>query len=249
MKLNLSSRIFAFLMISTLPFGSQAEDAKPAADNPKPTTWIADLGLGYVKTTGNTETTTIKGDVKAVKEVEKWRHTLTAEGLNTSDRDTTTAERYFLSGKSDYKFTEFNYIYATATYDNDRFSGYDYRATVSVGYGRRIIHEPTLSLDGEIGPGMRYSKPDNGESDEEFLARLAANLKWQITDYSEFTQDLFSDIGEDATITKSITALTANINKSLALKLSYTYKYTSKVPIGIDKTDTETVVTIVYKYR
>ncbi|WP_455223446.1 DUF481 domain-containing protein [Kaarinaea lacus] len=249
MKINLLTYSFILLSLSIFSFGSHAEETKTDSDNPKPTTWIADLALGYVKTTGNTETTTIKGDVKAVKEVEKWRHTLTAEGLNTTDRDVTTAERYFLSGKSDYKFTKYNYVYATATYDNDRFSGYEYRTTLSIGYGRRIIHQPTLSLDGEIGPGMRYSKPDAGDSDEEFVARLAANLKWNITDYSEFTQDLFSDIGEDATITKSITAITANINKTLALKLSYTYKYTSKVPVGIEKTDTETVVNVVYKYR
>ena len=249
MKFNPVLRNFTFVAISAFPLYSHAEEIKPADETPKPKTWIADLGLGYVKTTGNTETTTIKGDAKAVKEVEKWRHTITAEGLNTTDRDITTAERYFLSGKSDYKFTKYNYIYATATYDNDRFSGFEYRTTLSVGYGRRIIHQPTLSLDGEIGPGMRYSKPDNGDSEDEFVAHLAANLKWNITDYSEFTQDIFSDIGEDATITKSVTGLTANINKTLALKLSYTYKYTSEVPVGIDKTDTETVVTIVYKYR
>ncbi|WP_455209453.1 DUF481 domain-containing protein [Kaarinaea lacus] len=249
MKRYLTALIFVPLVTVIFSSSSNAEETKPADEKTKPTTWSADLGLGYVKTTGNTETTTIKGDVKAVKEVEKWRHTLTAEGLNTSDRGVATAERYFLSGKSDYKFTEFNYIYATATYDNDRFSGFEYRTTLSAGYGRRIIHEPTISLDGEIGPGVRYSKLDSGESQDEFLARLAANLKWKITDYSEFTQDVFSDIGEDATITRSITALTANINKSLALKLSYTYRYTSEVPVGIDKTDTETVVTVVYKYR
>ncbi|MCI0506549.1 MAG: DUF481 domain-containing protein [Gammaproteobacteria bacterium] len=242
MTLNLSTHMFIPFVTGFLSFASNAEEEKPS-------TWIADLGLGYVKTTGNTETTTVKGDIEAIKEIEKWRHTVNAEGLNTSDRDITTAERYFLSGKSDYKYSEFNYIYATATYDKDHFSGFDYRTTFSAGYGRRIIHEPALSLDGEIGPGMRYSRPDTGESEDEFMGRLAANLKWKISDNSEFTQDLYSDIGEDATITKSITALSANINKSLALKLSYTYKYTSEVPVGIEKSDTETVVTIVYKYR
>ncbi|MGD8559906.1 MAG: DUF481 domain-containing protein, partial [Gammaproteobacteria bacterium] len=55
--------------------------------------------------------------------------------------------------------------------------------------------------------------------------------------------------GDDETVTKSVTALTANINSSLAMKLSYTIKHTSEVPPDIEKTDTETVVTIVYKYR
>ena len=220
-----------------------------AEDAPPPKTWIVDLSLGYVRTTGNTDTQTLKGDVKAVREVEKWRHTVSAEGFNNSESDIATAERYFVSGKSDYKFSKFNYLYVTATYENDRFSGFQYRTTVSAGYGRRIIHQPTLSLDGEIGPGARYSKADSGQTDEEYLARLAANLKWKISDNSDFSQDLFSEIGEDTTINRSITALTANINSSLALKLSYTVRYTSDVPPGIDKTDTESVVSIVYKYR
>jgi len=249
MKPAQSARSFALLIVSIFSFSAHAEEAKPTSENPKSTSWIADLGLGYVKTTGNSNTTTFKGDLKAVKEVEKWRHTFTAEGLNTADGDTTTAERYYLAEKSDYKFSKFNYVYGTVTYDNDRFSGYSYRTTLSVGYGRRLIHEPTITLDGDVGPGVRYSKPEDGDAEDELIAHLALNFKWGITDNSEFTQDLYSDIGEDTTITRSITALSANINKTLALKLSYTYKYTSQVPVGIDKADTEAVVTVVYKYR
>ena len=243
MNIRTNLAIFsAFTFLVVLP-------AHAAEEEKKPTTWRADIGFGYVNTSGNTETQTIKGEIDAIKEVEKWRHTLRAEGLNTSDSGIATAERYFLSGKSDYKFRKFDYIYITATYDNDRFSGFQYRTTVSAGYGRKIIHKPTLSLDGEIGPGARFSKADSGQTNEEYLARLAANFKWKISDNSEFAQDLFSDIGEDSTVNRSVTALTANINSILALRISYTIRYTSDVPPGIEKTDTEAVVNIVYKYR
>jgi len=242
--MNLKSKLAACVTLAFVVSPSHA-----AEEEKKPTTWRADIGLGYVRTTGNTDTQTIKGKLDAVKEVEKWRHTLLAEGLNNSDSGVATAERYFLSGKSDYKFRKYDYVYVTATYDNDRFSGFQYRTTVSAGYGRRIIHKPTLSLDGEIGPGARYSKADTGQTNDEYLGRLAANLKWQISDNSEFTQDLFSDIGEDTTINRSVTALTANINSSFALRLSYTIRYTSDVAPGFEKTDTESVVNIVYKYR
>ena len=244
MKLKTTLAICSTLALVALALPSQGAEKEK-----KPTTWRADIGLGYVRTTGNTDTQSVKGKLDAVKEVEKWRHTLLAEGLNNSDSGVATAERYFLSGKSDYKFREFDYIYATATYDNDRFSGFEYRTTVSIGYGRRIIHKPTLSLDGEIGPGARYSKADSGETNDEYLGRLALNLKWKISDNSEFAQDIFSDIGEDTTINRSVTALTANINSVLALRISYTIRYASDVPPGIEKTDTESVVNIVYKYR
>ncbi|MGD8568118.1 MAG: DUF481 domain-containing protein [Gammaproteobacteria bacterium] len=225
------------------------QTADAAATTAKPSTWSAEIGVGYVKTSGNTDTESLKGDIKAAREINKWRHSVKFEGLNTSDSGTTTAERYFLSGKSDYRFSEHGYWYITASYDDDHFSGYDYRISESVGYGRRLINQPNLSLDGEIGPGARQSKTDSGEKDNESLARLAANLAWKITGNSEFTQDLFTEVGQDATISKSVTALSANINSNLAMKLSYTIKHTSTVPVGIEKTDTEAVVTIVYKYK
>lgn len=229
------------------PLASFAETEKATEDKPKG--WTAEIGLGYVRTSGNTNTESTKGNAKAVKEVEKWRHTANVEALKSSDEDVTTAERYFVSGKSDYKFSKHNYWYATVSYDDDRFSGYDYRLTESLGYGRRIIHEPNLSLDGEIGPGARQSKTDDGDKQDEFLLRLAGNLNWKISDTSEFSEELSTEIGEDDTVSKSVTGLKANINNSLAMKITYTVKHTSDVPVGVKKTDTEFVVTLVYNYK
>ena len=47
---------------------------------------------------------------------------------------------------------------------------------------------------------------------------------------------------------KSVTALTANINSMLAMKISYTVKRLDKVPAGIENTDKETAVTLVFKF-
>ena len=45
-----------------------------------------------------------------------------------------------------------------------------------------------------------------------------------------------------------MTALTAKVNTSLALKVSLTIKNNSEVPVGTEKTDTETAVTLVYSF-
>ena len=80
------------------------------------------------------------------------------------------------------------------------------------------------------------------------LIRGAARYAWKITQYSNFTEDITVDVGEDVTVTKSVTGLTAKINTSLATKLTYTIKNTSKVPAGVKKTDTEMAVTLVYSF-
>jgi putative salt-induced outer membrane protein len=205
--------------------------------------------LGYVKTTGNTETQTLNFKSKVEANYNKWRQTLKLEALNSRDGDVTTAEKYLGSLKTDYRFTKRDYAFGLLAYENDRFSGYKYQANISVGYGRQVIDRKNLWLNLEGGPGARFSELDEtGESQDEFILFLAGDFGWQISETSLFEQELSTEIGEDSTITRSTTSLSAQIVGSLAMKLSYKVKHTSDVPPDIEKTDTETSVTLVYKF-
>ncbi len=217
-----------------------------AAEPVKP--WKGEAELGVVSTGGNTETTNVKARAGVVYEVEKWRHTARIDALNTSDKVRTTAERYLASWKSDYKFDEFNYMFGLISYENDRFAGFDYRVSEAIGYGRRLINRPTLTLDTEIGPGARQTKLKTGESENELIGRLAGNLAWKISDTATFTENLSTEIGKNATITRSVTALTAQLVGTLAMKLSFTARHISDVPVDREKLDTETAVTLVYGF-
>ena len=227
-----------------------AEEAKSEEKSP----WTSSVELGFVRTTGNTETQTIAGKADVVYEVEKWRHTGHAEGYGAEavNQDTgeneVSAERYQLLGKSDYKFTERDYAYGLIRLNKDRFSGFEYDHIISAGYGRKAILRDNMELDLEIGPGERFFKVDGGQADEEALLRLAAKYWWQITGSSKFTQLLSTDIGEELTTSESITGIQANINKTLALKFTYTVRHKTKVPVGNEKTDTETAMNLVYSF-
>jgi putative salt-induced outer membrane protein len=227
------------------------EEDKSAEKSP----WKSSVELGFISTSGNTETQTTSLKADLTYEVDKWRHRAHAEGYGTESEDDTgntvvSAERYELSGKSDYKFTEFDYVYGLVKFQKDRFSGFEYEHIVSLGYGRKAIKQDNMELDLEIGPGERFFKVDaiDAESDEEALLRLAANYWWQITANSKFTQKLSTDIGEEITSTESITGVQANINSTLALKFTYTIRNKSEVPAGTEKTDTEAAVILVYSF-
>lgn len=215
--------------------------------------WTSSAELGLINTTGNTETqtTAIKGDV--VYEVDKWRHSGHAEAYGSSTEDSVgnsvvSAERYELSGKSDYKINEYDYVFGLVKLQKDRFSGFEYEHIVSAGYGRKLLKQTDMELDVEVGPGVRFFKVDNGISDEEALIRLAGKYWWAISDNAKFTQDLMFEIGEDLTTTTSITGLQANINSALAMKLTFAVKNKSEVPVGVEDTDTITSVTLVYNF-
>lgn len=111
-----------------------------------------------------------------------------------------------------------------------------------------MLADDILNLDLEAGLGGRRSKPDIGNTNTEAVLRLAGFFNWQISDSSKFSQDLVSEIGSDVTISRSVTALSAQINSTLALRLSYTIRHTSEVPVGIEKVDRETAVTLVYGF-
>ena len=219
-----------------------------AAEETELGVWTGDAELGYVATTGNTETTTANANLDFTQEQVKWRNNLRLEALNTSEDEVTSAERYLAAWKTDYKVTDLNFLFATAQYEDDRFSGYDYQATAALGYGRTVISNPAHKLNLEIGPGFRHSELETGGSEDEAIVKLAAKYRWVLSETAKFSQDLVADVGEESTVTKSISALSAKLNGRLAMKVSYTVKHESEVPAGSDKTNTETSVALAFSF-
>lgn len=211
-------------------------------------TWKGDAEVGLLSTTGNTKTRSFTAKGEIVNNRDRWRHTVKLEALNSAEKGNTTAERYFVSGKSDLKL-DGGYIFGLVTYENDRFSGFNYRVAETLGYGHTVIKTEPVTLDLEGGVGARQSRViTTGEEQNEGLIHLSGHLAWKISASALFTQELTSDIGEKATITKSVTALKTQIIGALASKVSFTAEHTSHVPAGVTKTDTETAVTLVYSF-
>ena len=232
------------LLFSALLSTSAVLQAAEPANNK----WSGEAELGYLKTTGNTDTESLHAKGKVVNEREKWKHTVTLEVTNKSDSGITTAKRWFLTGKSDYKLDEVSYLFGAVSYENDDFSGYDYQATEKVGYGYHVLRKENLKLDLEAGVGARQSELNTGASNSEAIVSGAGNLEWIISKTSTFTQELLVDIGDDNTVSRSVTALKMQIVGNLSAKLSHTIKHNSDVPVGTEKTDTESVVTLVYTF-
>jgi putative salt-induced outer membrane protein len=204
--------------------------------------------LGYINTSGNTQTQSLNAKAKVVAAYDSWQQAIALQALNSSDKQTTTAERYSAQLKTDYRFTKKQYAYGLLGYENDRFSGYDYRASISLGYGQRVIDEKKGRLELEGGPGVRNSKLSDDGTKNESILRLAGKLSWQVAESSLFEQDLSTEIGTDTAISKSSTSLSTQVVGNLAMKLSYTVQYTNPVPQGLKKRDSETSVTLVYKF-
>lgn len=231
--------------LATQAIAAEATDS--AAE--KQSKWNSEAELGFVKTTGNTETETFVLKAKVINQRDKWKHTAKGEALRNAEGDgIVTAEKYFLSGKSQYEFKNRSYVYGLVNYDDDRFSGFDYVLLGVLGYGRAVMERENLKLNLEVGAGGRQSKPEVGESVTEAVFRAAGDFEWKISKSAVFTQELSTDIGEEKYINRSLTALVTKVNSYLSSKIAYQVKYTSEVPPGIEKTDTELTFTLLLKY-
>ncbi len=217
-----------------------------AADEPQGFGGEAELGI--VTTSGNTNTRSVNARAKLRYLADPWRHELRAEGLRTSDGSTITAERYLVSGKSDYHFRPHDYLFGTVRYEDDRFSGYDYQFSEALGYGHRALDGPGLTLDLEIGAGGRHSREQGGRRRDVGIVRGGARLGWDISPTARFTEELLVESGSDNTYSESVSALKVKINGNFAMKLSLTVKNNSAVPPGIRHTDTLSAVTLAYDF-
>lgn len=220
---------------------------------------------GLLMTRGNSVTDSVSGKLSLKYEKDHFLSEVNLAALYRSEtteiegekEDTVSAEKYNYSAKIGYKFDKANYAFLNADYENDRFSGYDYKTTYSVGYGRKVIDSDTTKFDIEIGPGYRYDRTsayreDNvfidEEAEDELILRGYAMFNYKISKAVSFQQDITVVTGSDNTNTKSVTALKSQIVGALAMKVSFKVDSNTDVPPGKVKTDTETALTLVYDF-
>lgn len=222
--------------------------AAHGADAPADPGLTGKAELGFLATSGNSDTSSLNAKLALGFEVAKWRHSVSAAAVKSEDSGVTTAERYQFGVKSDYKINEHDYLFATVNWEQDEFAGFSQRTSEAVGYGRRLISSPEHHLDLEIGAGARQTDLVLGPSLDETILRASGKYKWSISEGSVFDQSLIVEKGGETTYTESVSALGVKINGALSLKLSYTIKNNSEVPVGLENTDTYTAVGIEYTF-
>lgn len=228
-----------------------------AAEDAENKLWAGEANLAYIDSSGNTESTNINFRSKATRDGEEWRNIYKLEASNETgeqtdangnEKEVRTAEKYFASAKAEYKMGEKSYLFSLLEYTDDRFSGYDYEASVTFGYGRDILKGDVHELSADAGLGYRKSELETGDVQEEAVVRLGALYLWKISETATFDEDFSTEIGEDKTVTKSFTRLRVKINGSLNGSVAYEIKHTDEVPAGVKNSDRKFLVGLNYTF-
>lgn len=211
--------------------------------------WRGEAEAGLLLTGGNSDTEIINARLAVAHNVSrKWKNEFGFETLYSEDSGETSAERYDAFAKSDYKFTASNYGYAKARYENDRFAGYSYRVSESVGYGRYLLKSESFTLQLEAGPGATQVKLNDGKTEEFLILSVAGSFQWNFTKTAAFKEKISSDIAEGQAVTESVTTLQTLLVGNLSLKSAFSVRDDSGAPPGVKRTDSRTSLTLVISF-
>ena len=238
----------AILMVA--PFAAQAGADFVEGDK----IFGGDAELGATLTTGNTETTSIKGRLDMKHELGNWENQYLLEALYKEDTGEITGKRYYGLIQADYQFSDVNYMFFNANHEIDPFTGFDSKSTVSSGYGHKFIDDGRTLFNVEIGPGYQFKQLDDEsalaagyDTEDSWVAHGVANFETEITDSSKFKQMFVADYG-DSLEGRSETSVTANIVGALAMKFAVIVRYNSAPLDDKKSTDTETNMTLLYAF-
>jgi len=212
--------------------------------------WTGKGEIGGSFASGNSENEAVNAALQVKNTLEKWTHTLGFAGNYGNDGTDTTAQRWELRGQSDYKFTDRAYAFGAGRYEDDRFSAYDYQASLAAGLGYKIIDSERTKFWVQGGPGYRFAElRDTGESEDGLIFRGDLGFDHQLTETTKIVERFLIETGSDNTYLQNDLGLEVAINGALALRLGYQVRHNTEVPAGTEKTDTLATVGLIYETK
>lgn len=219
-----------------------------------------ETSLAWTGKTGNTESTDLGLGLKLRHETERWRQLFggsydwgSADGEDTKNRLTSTYEIARLLNHRLYGF-------GRGAYEQDEFTGYDYRAVVGGGLGYDVLTGDIRSWSLQGGPAYRIDEveptfdPDTGapvspaERQVSVALNLGSRFEAQINDAVSFSNVTDVTASADTTTFLNGAALTADLLGSVQARFSFDVLHDTSAPLGTEKTDTTTRAALVYTF-
>jgi putative salt-induced outer membrane protein len=245
------------------------------ADLKKDDLLVTHTELGYVQTTGNTDTKTFNLDSKIKKGWGSHIFTFIFDGQYAEDSGIESKNKFFVELEYDYEFTDrFAFDYLTG-YKRDKFSKFDYQFYTGPGakYKAIMTDVHNLSVEGNVlysldqqmddkfdSAGNQLDYPYNTaidpsrtisyDSEDYASLRVKGVYEWKITDTIKFGEEASYRVDVSKTqnyFIYSKTDLTAKISDIFSAGISYKVDYVNE-PGDKEKTDTTFTVGLIIDY-
>jgi putative salt-induced outer membrane protein len=231
------------------------------ADDPPPG-WSGKGQAGYVMSRGNSDASSANGILDVFFVQDQWNHEGTLDGLYGKSAGIVSAERWDAREQTNYAITPPLYAFGALSYQADKFSGFQYQASVTGGIGYKFIDTSTTKLSAQVGAGYRALRPellikdDSGavveripeQSDSSVVGVGGLNFEQDFNANTKLTDKLIVESGSANTSTTNALALEVKMSKKLSLAAGYGIVNNSKPPAGLKRLDSTTTLNLVYAF-
>lgn len=243
---------FAVVAAAFIPGIASADNAATTSSSqplPSPSPWKGSVALGYLKTTGNTDSSSFNFKAGLDWHVEPWENLFSAQAIFAKSGGVSSAESYQAGDQLNYDFTERDYVFGNFNYLNDRFASVVERYSETVGVGRHVLKTPTQKLDLQVGIGANQQR-EAGQQDlnNQLVGVFDGTYVWTISSNSQFKQTLHVEAGRLNTYINPVSELKLTIVGNLYASLDYEVRYNTTAAPGTVHTDTITSVNIGYNF-
>ncbi len=208
--------------------------------------WTGSGQLGASVSTGNSETKSFTAGLTMQRDGLSWRHRADFLADIVDNKGGADQERILAGYQIDYKFSDRMYVLGRFEYERNREAGIKRRFSESIGLGWRAVDSDRVKWDLEGGPSLRQTQFET--YDENNLAfRGASRFAWALSGTTAFTNDTAFFVDGAASINNT-TALTTKIFGALSARLSLNLAWEEEPPLGLDKLDTTSRMTLVYDF-
>jgi putative salt-induced outer membrane protein YdiY len=240
-------RVPILLCLLAFSTGLHAQAAKEAAP-----LWDTQFGASFVGNSGNSDTTTIGGDFAMHRRWPLWQIESTATAIRTADKGVRTAERYVGAFRAQRKRTAVISFSAGERAERDQFAGMNLRSILDAGVAYAIVAHPDWTLDALTALAWNHESPLVGPDRDDPVGVLQMVSRIPFTSTADCTQrfTFYPDLASRRAF-RSEAELTAEaaMNRRLALKMGYLWRFSNAPVEGFVKSDHTFTASVVLRWR
>lgn len=222
--------------------------------------WTGKGQLGAALSTGNGDSLNANAKAEIKLTVDEWEHRLGFAIEYESDDRRSTSQRFELDGDSRYSFSPRGFWFGGFRYQDDRFSGFRYQATVAGGIGHRFIDSDRTKLNGHVGLGYKATETRDaidpntqllvpGSKNDSLAAVGGLDWEHQVSESTKVYNNFAFEAARQNNFVRNEIGVSVAMTSRLALAVAYTFRHNTDPPVGYDKTETLLTVNIVYEVK
>lgn len=210
--------------------------------------WTGKASAGAALASGNSDNVAVGLGIEAARSHGIFTHNINAgidlassnpDPADPASQRVQTQNRWFAAYKLDLALSERTYAFGRLSYEEDAFSGFDYRAFGGAGIGHFLYKSEPFTWKVEGGPGYQYSLVDiTPEIQSEFALYASTEIDWLIREGVLFEQNVDATWTSPTTTIESLTSLSSSLTDSISTSLSLFVRYETNPPLERQNTDT-----------